>query len=296
MNKRILIVASFIIFLAIPFSAFGSTSFENIVAFGDSLTDNGKYPTERNTYLNDVHGFGYFTDGAVWVETLTSTMGSSTLYDHAYGGATTSYDNPKAFGSLIYGLQWQLENAYPSVGGNDTLFTVWAGANDFFQVRDFSLAATNIVTALGKLKENGAQNILVPNLPDLGMTPGFYNNTDPNVTTAQASAWTQGFNNQLHSGLQAFAGENSSMNIYFLDVYALFSDLLLMDNGEINPVYLSSLFYDDFHPNSIGHTILAAEAYNVLQSGPMSAPIPGAVWLLGSGFLGFAGLRRKQKK
>jgi outer membrane lipase/esterase len=229
------------LFLAFPVSVLGSTSFSSIVAFGDSLTDNGSITLGTNPDPTDIHGINYFTDGAVWVETLAATMGSG-LYDVAYGGATTGYDNPKVTGEPIFGLQWQIENAFPSVTGDDTLFTVWAGANDFFNGRDFSLAATNIYTALGKLKDGGAKNILVPNLPDLGLTPGFYNDINPLATTAQASGWTQGFNSQLQGVLQTFADENPSMDIYFFDVYTLFSDFILMSNGEMNPVYWSLLF------------------------------------------------------
>lgn len=278
-------IIGILLFLAISFPLSSWAAFSNLVSFGDSLSDNGTDPT-------DVHGVRHFTNGKVWVETLADIMGV-TLYDHAYGGATTGYDNP-AIGSPVTGLQWQVEEAFPAVSGNDTLFTVWAGANDFFQGRDFSLAVTNIGTALGKLKEKGAQSILVLNLPDLGLTPGFYNNANPYVTTAQASGWTQGFNNQLNGVLQSFAVENSSIDIYFLDVFSLFSDFILMDNGKVNPVYWSLLFWDSVHPTNIGHAIFAGEAYGVLQSGPMAAaPVPGAFLMLGSGLLFMVGIRRK---
>ncbi len=292
--KRLFTGAVLVLLLVFPFSAFGSTSFSNIVAFGDSLTDNGSVVFGTNPDSTDLHGFKYYTDGAVWVEKLGATMGS-TLSNVAYGGATTGYDNPAAGGSPITGLQWQIDNALPQASWDDTLFTVWAGANDFFKGRDFSLAATNIGAALGKLKDAGAKSILVPNLPDLGMTPGFYNDENPNVTTAQATGWTQGFNNQLYAELHGFAGKNPSVDIYFLDVYTLFSDFIVMDNGEINPVYWNLLFWDDVHPTSFGHTILAGEAYGVLQAGPMATPIPAGVWLLGSGLVGLLGVRRKFK-
>lgn len=296
--KKLLAAAVLVLFLVFPFSALGSTSFSIIVAFGDSLTDNGSIVFGTNPDPTDLHGFDYYTDGAVWVESLAGAMGS-TLYDVAYGGATTGYDNPAAPpGFQLTGLQWQVDNAVPpGIGYDDTLFTVWAGPNDFFQGRSFSDAATNIGTALDKLKANGATSLLVPNLPNLGLTPGFYNDANPFVTTAQATGWSQAFNNQLFVVLQEFAGENSSVDVYFLDVYSLFSDLILMENGEINPVYWSLLFWDDVHPTNLGHAIVAGEAYGVLQAGPLTpVPLPAAVWLLGSGLVGMVGIRRKFRK
>ena len=294
--KRLLTGAVLVLFLVSPFSALGSTSFSTIVALGDSLTDNGSVVLGTNPNPTDRHGIKYFTDGAVWVETLSGTMGSA-LYDVAYGGATTGYDNPAA-GFSITGLQWQVENAIPSdISGDDTLFTVWAGANDFFQGRDFSAAATNIGMAMDNLKANGAASILVPNLPDLGLTPGFYNDVNPYVTAAQATGWTQAFNQQLFCMLQGFVDENSSVDVFFLDVYSIFSDFLLMENGEINPVYWSLLFWDEVHPTSLGHAIVAGEAYGVLQAGPLTpVPVPAAVWLFGTGLMGLIGIRKKTNR
>lgn len=289
--KRILIGAFLISFLIFPFSVLGSTSFSNIVAVGDSLTDNGSYAFGTNPDPTDIYGFKYFTDGAVWVESLADSMGSA-LFDVAYGGATTGYDNPALGLTNTTGLQWQVDNAIPGVSGDDTLFTVWAGANDFFQGRDFTAAATNVGTALDKLKAKGATSILVPNLPDLGLTPGFYNG----AFAAAATGWSTAFNHQLFGVLEAFADENRSVDVYYLDIFTLFSDFLLMGNGEINPVYWDLLFWDDVHPTSLGHAIVAGEAYALLEAGPLVAvPMPAAFWLLGSGLIGLLGIKRKFK-
>lgn len=294
--KKFLTGAVLVLLLALPLSALGSTSFSTIVALGDSLTDNGSVTNGTNINPVDVHGFDYYTDGAVWVETLAGAMGSG-LWDVAYGGATTGYDNPSA-GIDVTGLQWQVDYAIPSgIDGSDTLFTVWAGANDFFQGRGFSDAAANIGTALDKLADMGATSILVPNLPDLGLTPGFYNEANANVTTAQASGWTQAYNQQLSGVLQAFANDNSSVDLYFLDIYSIFTDLILDGNGDIIPIYWSALFWDEVHPTSFGHTIVAAEAYAVLQADPLTpVPLPAAAWLLGTGLIGLIGIRRKMDR
>jgi hypothetical protein len=86
------------------------------------------------------------------------------------------------------------------------------------------------------------------------------------------------------------------VSLYSLDVFSIFSDLILTDGGEINPVYWNQLFWDDVHPTENGHTILAGEAYNVLQGDPIGTspiPIPPAAWLLGTGFVGIIGVRKR---
>ena len=79
----------------------------------------------------------------------------------AFGGATTSYDDPAANNSPIYGLQWQIDTflaSYKTVINDTkgaTLVVVWAGANDFLQSRSPIDAANNVKTAITKLMSVG---------------------------------------------------------------------------------------------------------------------------------------------
>ena len=111
MKSRLLSVLLFLVLLfMVPVGSSAST-FDNFVVYGDSLSDTGNVAR--------------FTDfGAdIWVETLATTLGAD-LYDYAFGGATTWYDNP-AIGSPAHGLQWQIDtSATPSTG--NTLYSIWA--------------------------------------------------------------------------------------------------------------------------------------------------------------------------
>ncbi len=265
-----------LVFLFVPLGSSAST-FSNIVAYGDSLTDNG-------TSTTDFFGIKYFTNDKVWVEYLANSMGS-TLYDVAFGGATTGMDNPAA-GSLGLGLQWQLDNTLPSFSSlnmNDTLFTVWAGANDFLQSRAFNNAANNIGISLNKLYAAGARDILVGNLPDIGLTPTMYGTG----LQAIASGWTIGFNIALDSVLLAFEAIHPDVNIFLLDAYNIFS------NYTVGTSEWSKLFWGDgFHPSSEGHQLIADTAASVLSP----VPEPATMVLLCLGLLGFAGVSRREKQ
>ncbi|MFX5245275.1 autotransporter domain-containing protein, partial [Acinetobacter baumannii] len=60
----------------------------------------------------------------------------------------------------------------------NALYTVWSGANDIFAVAAGAPAQTTIATAVGahvtavaSLRSAGARYILVPTVPDTGLTP-----------------------------------------------------------------------------------------------------------------------------
>ncbi len=240
-----------------------ATQFNNLVAYGDSLSDDGNVAR--------------FTDGAIWVETLAGYLDAE-LHDFAYGGATTGYDNP-AISSPYTGLQWQVETYGAPI--NDALYTVWAGANDFLQERSFITAANNIGVALEKLYAFGARDILVGNLPDIGATPAYIGTTDSTI----AHYWTLGFNAQLENVLSDFEESYDDAILYKLDAFDIFSSYV-----PGSPEWAELFWVDGFHPSSVGHQLIADNAY--MEVAPV--PEPSTIVLMGLGLVGLAGLGRKK--
>ncbi|MCP3872913.1 MAG: hypothetical protein GY699_07135 [Desulfobacteraceae bacterium] len=304
MKNWMLGVVVLCLFLILGSPAFAG--FANVVSFGDSLSDDGGVSTG--------FGNGRYTDAGapIWVELLAAAQGAqgAQLYDFAFGGATTTTWNvgspqqgyPPLEGT---GLESQLLDPFWDISGyinglgldkSSTLFTVWAGGNDFLAsvygaaasagapgypdypiphpaLGDPTFAAQQIGLALDILVSPlfGAQNILVPNLPDISLTIPFLGN--------EAASWFSGeFNTALEAELAQFRLDNPLVNLYTVDAFALFDgDPALLWAG------------DGFHPSALGHQMIA-DAANA------AVPIPGAIWLLGSGLIGFAGLKRKQNR
>lgn len=299
MKKRLLTVAIILFSLVVPFGATGFADYSRIVAFGDSLSDNGP---------GDGHGFGVSSDGPVWLDYLAGNLGVD-LLDMAYGGARTYgandyYTNPDdpPFG-LKYGFGWQIEQYITNAGtaDKDALYTLWIGGNDLLAIENqtdagsvVNTAVTNISEGIKDLVNAGAENILVMNMPNLGATP-LMNGSD--ATAAGGFALSAYFNTQLDA---AIAPYGSAINLFEVDVFAWMNQFInegvfdnstemLTDAGVTNDSYL---FWDGIHPTTLAHGYIAEEVARTVAP----VPVPAAVWLLGSGMLGLAGVRARFKK
>ena len=269
--------------------AVGAQAYSDILALGDSLSDNGYYQgyaggTPGYTNPADVYGFRRFSNGLVWVEYLANNLGVS-LLDMAYGGATTSSDNPAA-GLAITGLQWQV-GVYGATHSNtisaNTLVTVWAGGNDMFNGRDPITAAANIASAIQNLIGMGGMTFLVPNL-NLG------------------NAWIAAFDPALASDLAALESANPGVDIDYLDLNQL--TLTGIDNSTgtwlanscDSPVHGPNCSNETFaywdtvgvHPTTEVHQQIGAYA-------AASVPEPASIILLILGIAGLVSVRKRMR-
>ncbi len=255
--------------------------FTSIVVYGDSLSDNGNiYAASGNTYpASPPYYNGRLSNGPVTVEQMATTWGVP-LYDFAYGGATTGIGNasdggaPTSLGSLgLPGMQSELASTQGLLGSlvdfNTSLFVVWGGPNDFFsalaqntlspQTVDRAVSdLTGIVTTLELL---GAKNILVPGMPDLGLTPKV--RAFGTVAATQASLATQAFNAELIADLPAGAiyYDTASLlsSMYNNPAAFGFTDVTdpCFDGTTVCANPDQYLIWDDVHPTTAADAVLA---------------------------------------
>jgi phospholipase/lecithinase/hemolysin len=226
--------------------------------------------------------------------------------DFAIGGAvtgTTDFNTNPAVGlSDLAGQVTNFENEITAPVTN-ALYTVWAGANDVLNLLESSSIATLVssgaaatdmaesasaeVAAVLSLVADGAQNLLVFNVPDIGKTPNVIAMGTADVATGTTLA--QEFNSDLSSDLSAADFGTASVKLadtfglidaavanpvpYGLNPADVSSSVYTGSYTTFDPADLVSnvptiqdgyLFFDGLHPTSTGQDAIAALATAVL--------------------------------
>jgi len=248
--------------------------------------------------------FGRFTDGAdttpaslnyfgVWVEQLAEHLPGQPLVfnsldggtNYAYGFATTANGtNPLFFDATdfvqINNIGQQISDylaTNPHID-NHTLFVVWGGTIDLLNATsstDVFNAAARQTNNLQRLMQAGATQFLVPNLPPLGLVPRLNGSLASSVPATAASLL---FNTYLAGGIAVLKDLNRRrhLTIYQLNVFNLFRNIVsspgsyaltnVRDSAEGLPVNPDTyLFWDDLHPTTRGHNILANAALDLMS-------------------------------
>lgn len=243
--------------------------YSSIIAYGDSLSDNGNFYAAVGQ-----PGVPYYdgrrSDGPVAVEQLAVALGVP-LVDFAWIGATTGVGNyadggtTTSFGAYsLPGMQTVFAATQASLGPflANGLFVVWGGANDFLAPSPLDTtpmdviqrAVSDILGIVSSLEMLGAQNILVPGMPDLGLTPYF--RSLGLAAAAQGSAITDAFNGALRLSLPA--------DVDFYDTASLLRSMVVNPGAYgftnvTDPCFNGTsvcanpseyLYFDDFHPTT----------------------------------------------
>lgn len=313
-------------------AAADAASFNRLFVFGDSLSDTGN--TANATFglippaqlpgidlatntvgLVSAYSEGRFADGLNYVDYLAPGLGAVSTTNFAFTSATTGTLNTVS--PLLPGLQQQV-NAFPSAGIDPTaadLFIVWAGSNDYLEIAgetDPNVPVGNLEVAIRTLAGKGAKTFLIPNLPDLGVTP---------LVSSRANASQVSQRVAQHNSLLADKLNQLSQDPSLSDVRLVPLDIAqLIDAAGRNPASFGFtnvteaclspsplffqppspvsrcanpdqyLFWDSLHPTSKAHQFVADEALAVLHADdPAAVPEPGlalALMLVGGAVVG----------
>ncbi|MHA3079820.1 autotransporter domain-containing protein [Acinetobacter sp. ANC 5502] len=211
-----------------------ATSFNNVVIFGDSLSDGGNFSLNQYSTQNRFTTNPGLTAAELVAEGVGTTTSPSVLSgsNYAWGGAgvvNSLYPVPT--------LQQQLALYLGSTGGTanpNTLYEVWGGANDIFGLLETSgitqaqlitgttTAANTELNLLSSLKQAGANYVVVYNLPNMGLTPSAL---ESGTTVAgYFTQLSQLYNYNLSNGLDSLSA--SGLNIVPVNVYGLLSEVV----------------------------------------------------------------------
>lgn len=232
--------------LAITLSSVGvahASDYSSVTFFGDSLTDGGYFKKATEALGHPQSGQYTTNPDNTWATPFAESLGLNSVqntYDEATGQQTTTGNN-YAIGGARSGIDLQHDKYEDTTGkplpvystrsqvdryladkniDSKGLYTVWTGANDLFAVVSDVPNASNIISSavsdevatVKKLHDNGANYIVVPNIPDVGLTPNFVGTPLATFGTGLVNQ----YNEALYSGVK-----NTGANVIPLDTFSL---------------------------------------------------------------------------
>jgi len=207
--------------------------------------------------------------------------------NYAYGFATTGNGtSPLSFGPSHL-CPVQVENigqqitdylsTHPRIDRH-TLFVIWGGSIDLLNAtsqQDVVNAVFHEVLDIQRLIDAGATQFPIANLPPLGLTPRLNGSPTAAVTATAGSAL---FNSYLKTGVSVLKDFYwyRHLTVYQLDVFRLLSRIVAAPSafsltnvttpaqGQSSVDPDTYLFWDDLHPTTRGHNIVAGSAVKLL--------------------------------
>jgi phospholipase/lecithinase/hemolysin len=156
--------------------------------------------------------------------------GAGPAVNFAFGGASTGLSNPAPGGMTVPGLKGQVALFGQALGGQapspHALYAILAGANDYLSLtrikpsheeRIVEGVVENITDSIRQLHWLGARDVIVVNLPDLGLSP--LSLPDP-ARRAALSRLSAEHNRQLAAALARISTRLDGLHIIAVDVAA----------------------------------------------------------------------------
>jgi phospholipase/lecithinase/hemolysin len=282
---RAVLVFSFTLWVASSTLPASAGQFTKLVVLGDSLSDTGNlFAATGGAIPPSPYYHGRFSNGPIWVEYLAAAL-DVPFEDLAYGGAKTDQGNlfDGLSGGDFPGLADEVVTLMtPRALDPDAVYVVWAGANDFREALsdalprgetpDIAGIIGNVVNAVGALYLAGARHVVVPNLPDLGLTPEGRESGAAEVLTVLS----QIYNANLEAALAAYTPAAVRMDVFRVmtrivndpDEYG-FANVTApcLTSAGVCATPDSYLFWDHVHPTTAGHALLAEKFAKAINQG-----------------------------
>jgi phospholipase/lecithinase/hemolysin len=315
----VLVLASVLALIAEPATLEAQApKYDAFFTFGDSLSDTGNLwlltkavgqdpaiPPSVSPHMTYFQG--RFSNGPVAFEYLWDLMTSNTGGDvtpflstlrvpqkgavsFAFGASGTGLIEPVPGSLFVPGLNGQVELFRAGLRGRKSppraLYAIFSGANDYLAASADnppvpSVVVGNIVNAVQKLYALGARDVMVLNLPDLGLIPLV-----PGELKGTLSGVTILHNLLLAEALTVLAASLPDLRLIPVDVYSFTQDLAaksdltpalplaasycLFTNPASCPdvrtfdVGSQYFFWDAEHPTTATHAALGAFLYSQL--------------------------------
>jgi outer membrane lipase/esterase len=335
-TRQLSFISVFFLALTFASGAVQALPYSNLVIFGDSLADTGNNAAVFDTEIappgtppgtlrtptpipsNDfIATFPYaekrYSNGPVWVEQFADSLGLSAQAsllggtNFAFGGARTGPSG----GSFPFSLTDQVSMFLGGTGGaapGDALYVVAGGGNNARDAVELAadggdptaiIAAfvNDIATILTQLSSAGAKNILLVNMPNIGLTPAIQ--AFGPAAAAGASAISAAMNDALNGALASLLPLLPT-DVKVFDFFTVFTQTVA-NPGAFGLTDVTSscafstaciadpdttLFWDGIHPTTVGHGLIAAAALALV--GPVAIPEPSSLALMlivGFGFV-----------
>jgi len=271
----------------------GAAAIDDIVFFGDSLSDTGNvwYATggfppfpyyQGSSGLPPDFTGGQWSGpgGPSWPTLFASTFGLTATpslvggNNYAWGGARTGVNEDPTPWLDQQVMLYQISGSQPDAG---TLVSIMIGGNDVANNLGDTVALqggiTSIITQIAHLYGLGVRQFVVSNVPDIGATPSFQTLDAGSPGIAEfATFWTMQWNATLEAALDQLQLPGAVISYFDLysfskdpELLAMFANttdacIIFAPDGTISSICddpASYFYWDSFHPSSTSHALVA---------------------------------------
>lgn len=209
---------------------------EELIIFGDSLSDNGNlYRYLKVIPKSPPYYKGRFSNGQTWAE----HVGEHFLEKHnikygiyAVGGATVILRRPVE-GAFPYYLKEEVKNYLfrsRSTDRSKTIFFFEIGSNDYLDEKkqDIESLTDDVVDTLAAniqlLVDKGAKYFIVADVPDVSTSPYAQRLKPERISRLKELSKLHHI--KLPSALQRLMEKNVGINIIYVDLYGIYADVI----------------------------------------------------------------------